>query len=168
MSFPAEYELQVSSPGLDRKFYKLSDYQKFLGRLVRVRTSKAIRGLHVIVGRFERIQRRNDRRHGSGDEKGSRLRRSAGGHQRNAVGSGDLSARGCAVTGSATEPSNQQPGAECSTRISVKTSRRWRTRSRSTSSACSRRSRMPSPPPRASTTRPASRWRPSSTASAAR
>ena len=23
---PAEYELQVSSPGLDRKFYKLSDY----------------------------------------------------------------------------------------------------------------------------------------------
>ena len=50
---PAEYELQVSSPGLDRKFYKLSDYQKFLGRLVRVRTSKAIRGLHVIVGRLK-------------------------------------------------------------------------------------------------------------------
>lgn len=47
---PAEYELQVSSPGLDRKFYKPSDYQKFLGRLVRVKTSKAIRGLHVIVG----------------------------------------------------------------------------------------------------------------------
>jgi ribosome maturation factor RimP len=40
---PAEYELQVSSPGLDRKFYKPSDYQKFLGRLSRVRTSKAIR-----------------------------------------------------------------------------------------------------------------------------
>ena len=50
---PAEYELQVSSPGLDRKFYKDSDYQKFLGRLVRVRTSKAIRGLHVIVGRLK-------------------------------------------------------------------------------------------------------------------
>ena len=47
---PAEYELQVSSPGLDRKFYKPSDYQKFIGRLVRVKTSKAIRGLHVIVG----------------------------------------------------------------------------------------------------------------------
>jgi ribosome maturation factor RimP len=31
---PSEYELQVSSPGLDRKFYKESDYQKFLGRLV--------------------------------------------------------------------------------------------------------------------------------------
>jgi len=50
---PAEYELQVSSPGLDRKFYKPSDYQKFIGRLVRVRTSKAVRGLHVIVGRLK-------------------------------------------------------------------------------------------------------------------
>jgi ribosome maturation factor RimP len=50
---PAEYELQVSSPGLDRKFYKESDYQKFIGRLVRVKTSKPIRGLHVIVGRLK-------------------------------------------------------------------------------------------------------------------
>lgn len=50
---PAEYELQVSSPGLDRKFYRSSDYQKFLGRLVRVKTSKPIRGLHVIVGRLK-------------------------------------------------------------------------------------------------------------------
>lgn len=50
---PAEYELQVSSPGLDRKFYKDSDYAKFIGRLVRVKTSKAIRGLHVIVGRLK-------------------------------------------------------------------------------------------------------------------
>lgn len=50
---PAEYELQVSSPGLDRKFYKESDYQKFIGRLVRVKTAKAIRGLHVIVGRLK-------------------------------------------------------------------------------------------------------------------
>ena len=50
---PAEFELQVSSPGLDRKFYKASDYEKFAGRLVRVKTSKAIRGLHVIVGRLK-------------------------------------------------------------------------------------------------------------------
>jgi ribosome maturation factor RimP len=52
-AIPTEYELQVSSPGLDRKFYRDSDYQKFLGRLVRVKTSKAIRGLHVIVGRLK-------------------------------------------------------------------------------------------------------------------
>jgi len=50
---PAEYELQVSSPGLDRKFYRQSDYQKFLGRQVRVKTSKPIRGLHVIVGKLK-------------------------------------------------------------------------------------------------------------------
>ncbi len=49
---PAEYELQVSSPGLDRRFYKDSDYQKFLGRLG-VKTSTPIRGLHVIVGRLK-------------------------------------------------------------------------------------------------------------------
>ena len=73
---PAEYELQVSSPGLDRKFYKPSDYQKFIGRLVRVKTSKADSRASCDRRKIERVQRRNDRRHGSGDEKGSRLRRS--------------------------------------------------------------------------------------------
>lgn len=50
---PGEFELQVSSPGLDRKFYRNSDYEKFIGRLVRVKTSRAIRGLHVIVGKLK-------------------------------------------------------------------------------------------------------------------
>jgi ribosome maturation factor RimP len=50
---PGEYELQVSSPGLDRKFYRDSDYEKFIGRLVRVKTARPIRGLHVIVGRLK-------------------------------------------------------------------------------------------------------------------
>lgn len=50
---PAEYELQVSSPGLDRKFYKPSDYEKFIGRPVRVKTSRPVRGLHVVVGRLK-------------------------------------------------------------------------------------------------------------------
>lgn len=50
---PGEYDLEVSSPGLDRKFYRESDYEKFLGRLVRVKTSAAIRGLHVIVGHLK-------------------------------------------------------------------------------------------------------------------
>ena len=56
---PAEYELQVSSPGLDRKFYKQSDYQKFLGRLVRVKTSRPVRGLHVIVGKLKEYDGQN-------------------------------------------------------------------------------------------------------------
>ena len=50
---PAEFELQVSSPGLDRKFYRPSDYAKFTGRLVRVKTSRPVRGLHVIVGQLK-------------------------------------------------------------------------------------------------------------------
>jgi len=51
--------MQVSSPGLDRKFYKESDYEKFMGRLVRVKTSRPIRGLHVIVGRLKQYDGRN-------------------------------------------------------------------------------------------------------------
>lgn len=47
---PGEYELQVSSPGLDRKFYRESDYRKFIGRLVRVRTSQMVKGLYVVIG----------------------------------------------------------------------------------------------------------------------
>ena len=56
---PGEYELQVSSPGLDRKFYRQSDYEKFVGRLVRVKTSKPVRGLHVIVGRLKEYDGQN-------------------------------------------------------------------------------------------------------------
>jgi ribosome maturation factor RimP len=53
---PGEYELQVSSPGLDRKFYRESDYRKFLGRLVRVKTAAAVKGLHVVIGRLESFE----------------------------------------------------------------------------------------------------------------
>lgn len=56
---PAEYELQVSSPGLDRRFYRNSDYEKFVGRLVRVKTNRPIRGLHVIVGRLKEFDGQN-------------------------------------------------------------------------------------------------------------
>jgi ribosome maturation factor RimP len=47
-----KYDLEVSSPGLDRKFYSAADYKKFVGRLVRVLTKDAVRGLHVVVGRL--------------------------------------------------------------------------------------------------------------------
>jgi ribosome maturation factor RimP len=49
---PARYSLEVSSPGLDRRLYKVSDYEKFMNRLVRIQTSEAVRGLHVVVGRL--------------------------------------------------------------------------------------------------------------------
>ena len=48
----ARYTLEVSSPGLDRRFYKVSDYEKFMNHLVRIQTTEAVRGLHVIVGRL--------------------------------------------------------------------------------------------------------------------
>ena len=48
-----EYELQVSSPGLDRRFYRDSDYTKFTGRLVRVRTRQMVKGLYVIIGHLK-------------------------------------------------------------------------------------------------------------------
>jgi ribosome maturation factor RimP len=47
---PGEFELQVSSPGLDRKFYRDSDYTKFTGRLVRVHSTKPVKGINVIIG----------------------------------------------------------------------------------------------------------------------
>ena len=34
----SHYSLEVSSPGLDRPLKKLSDYERFAGRLIRVRT----------------------------------------------------------------------------------------------------------------------------------
>lgn len=33
---PSRYVLEVTSPGLDRKFYRAEDYSRFLGRRVRV------------------------------------------------------------------------------------------------------------------------------------
>ncbi len=48
----SRYALEVSSPGLDRKLYKTSDYKKFMNHLVRIKTAEAVRGLHVVVGRL--------------------------------------------------------------------------------------------------------------------
>lgn len=52
-AIPSSYELQVSSPGLDRKFYRASDYERFLGNQVRVQTSEAVGGNNVIIGKLE-------------------------------------------------------------------------------------------------------------------
>jgi len=50
---PSRYELQVSSPGLDRKFYRDSDYERFIGSFVRIRTKEMVKGLYVVVGNLE-------------------------------------------------------------------------------------------------------------------
>ena len=48
------YVLEVSSPGLDRKFYSESDYEKFLGQLARVTwKSPEMERKRTVVGRLE-------------------------------------------------------------------------------------------------------------------
>lgn len=49
----AKYTLEVSSPGLDRPFYRPSDYERFLGRRVRVRFRDPETGRRAtVVGRL--------------------------------------------------------------------------------------------------------------------
>jgi ribosome maturation factor RimP len=40
----ASYTLEVSSPGLERGLYKRSDYERFAGRLAKIRTRRPING----------------------------------------------------------------------------------------------------------------------------
>lgn len=45
-----EYRLEVSSPGISRPLFKKSDYTKFIGRLIVIRTFQAIDGKKKITG----------------------------------------------------------------------------------------------------------------------
>jgi ribosome maturation factor RimP len=47
---PGSYNLEVSSPGLDRPFKTTRDYERYLGRLVKVVTKSPIEGNNVFVG----------------------------------------------------------------------------------------------------------------------
>jgi len=49
----AEYTLEASSPGLDRKLGKAEDFQRFAGNLVKVQTFEAIRSNRHWQGRLE-------------------------------------------------------------------------------------------------------------------
>ncbi|MBI3608815.1 MAG: ribosome maturation factor RimP [Nitrospirae bacterium] len=50
------YTLEVSSPGLDRALEEPSDYQKSVGRLVRVKTRAPWEGPRVVTGRLKGIE----------------------------------------------------------------------------------------------------------------
>ena len=52
------YTLEVSSPGLDRKFYQQEDYDRFVGQRVAVRMVPTYREHRTVVG--ELLGRRND------------------------------------------------------------------------------------------------------------
>jgi len=53
------YQLEVSSPGMDRKLYSKSDYSRFAGKRVRVRMAPAYRGRRNVVGELLGLE--NDR-----------------------------------------------------------------------------------------------------------
>ena len=44
------YYLEVSSPGLERPLFKLTDYERFTGRSARVRLSVPMEGRHTFSG----------------------------------------------------------------------------------------------------------------------
>ncbi len=48
--FSHRYTLEVSSPGLERKFYSEADYRRFAGRRVKVRMKPEFREHRVITG----------------------------------------------------------------------------------------------------------------------
>ena len=47
------YTLEVSSPGLDRKLLKASDYERFVGSLIKLTTREPIGGNRHFEGRLE-------------------------------------------------------------------------------------------------------------------
>jgi ribosome maturation factor RimP len=49
------YQLEVSSPGLDRPLRNLGDFKRFCGEKVRVKFYELVRGQRVFVGKIHRI-----------------------------------------------------------------------------------------------------------------
>jgi ribosome maturation factor RimP len=53
---PGAYSLEVSSPGLERPLRKASDYERFAGRRVQIRTYSGIHGRKRFEGILEGLQ----------------------------------------------------------------------------------------------------------------
>ena len=51
-----QYTLEVSSPGLDRKLLKPSDYERFAGSIVKLRTREPVAGSRHWQGRLQGLQ----------------------------------------------------------------------------------------------------------------
>jgi ribosome maturation factor RimP len=47
---PARYVLEVSSPGIERELYSLSDFVKFSGELIKLKLKEAVDGQKTFVG----------------------------------------------------------------------------------------------------------------------
>lgn len=53
------YNLEVSSPGLERGLYKLADYERFAGRQAKVKTRQAINGQRNFRGQIVSVEGAN-------------------------------------------------------------------------------------------------------------
>ncbi len=51
-TFPGHYRLEVGTPGLDRAIYLLTDYDRFSGRLAKIKLAEPIDGQKVYEGRL--------------------------------------------------------------------------------------------------------------------
>lgn len=52
---PTKYVLEVSSPGLERELYTIDDFQRFKGKLAKVKTVGEIEGSKTTVGRIIKV-----------------------------------------------------------------------------------------------------------------
>lgn len=50
------YLLEVSSPGLERQLYSLKDFEKFAGKLAKVKTFAPVNGQRNFRGRINRVE----------------------------------------------------------------------------------------------------------------
>jgi len=50
------YNLEVSSPGLDRPLKSMTDFQRFIGRKAKIKTIAPVAGEHVFVGRIQQAE----------------------------------------------------------------------------------------------------------------
>jgi ribosome maturation factor RimP len=53
---PAAYVLEVSSPGLDRELYSLADFEKFVGKLAKIKMKPDFDGPKGLNGRILKIE----------------------------------------------------------------------------------------------------------------
>ncbi|MDD5462654.1 MAG: ribosome maturation factor RimP [Methylococcales bacterium] len=50
------YQLEISSPGADRPFFKISQFEKFIGSVVMVNLFKAINGRRKVTGLIKKVE----------------------------------------------------------------------------------------------------------------
>lgn len=53
---PGRFNLEISSPGMDRPLRKLSDFQRFIGETVKLKTSMALAGQRNFKGRLLAVE----------------------------------------------------------------------------------------------------------------